>query len=95
LEVSTYGAITRVITSVANNVCGGKLLVKLGGGYDLKVAINSACLITAYLGEYYDYNPPDPYGSPPAEPAWVREQINRLILELKRRLAPYWACFKD
>lgn len=95
LDLSCYPLITDLVVKIAKEVCGGKMLVKLGGGYNVEVAVTSACWITARLAEYYEYQPQDPYGPAPEEPLWVTQRVEQVIAEVKRALCPYWQSLQD
>ena len=93
LDVSCYKAIADMVTGVANEVCAGKMLVEMGGGYDLDVATASSCYVTSRLAEYLEYRVDDPYGEPQEESASVTTSVDRLSSETKRMLSRWWRCF--
>jgi acetoin utilization deacetylase AcuC-like enzyme len=93
LDLACYPQIARLAARVAEEVCGGRMLVELGGGYDVQVAVNSACWITACLAGYEGYQVEDPYGSPGAELPSVTTRVHQVLQEAKRLLSAQWRCF--
>ncbi len=85
LTLDGYYNLARIIQQLADELCGGKTVFCLEGGYNLQVlscAVNATFNI--WLGEnYFD----DPFGLPPetSKP----QGVNELIVEVKRRNGLY------
>lgn len=94
LDIPCYGQMAEVVSGVANELCGGKLLAEIGGGYNIEAGTVASCYVTAKLAEYNDYAPKDPYGEPPAEPETNAVAVEQLISRLKSRLSKWWRCFQ-
>ena len=93
LNIPCYGAIADLVSSTANEVCKGKMLVEMGGGYNLDVATTASCYVTSRLAEYLQYAVSDPYGEPEAEAASVSMAVDRLLSDTKSMLSKRWRCF--
>jgi acetoin utilization deacetylase AcuC-like enzyme len=93
LDVQCYGMMTDLVGRVSGELCAGRLLVEMGGGYDLEVATTASCYVTARLAEDTGYVPEDPYGEPPAESDSDAAAVERQISRLKSALAKWWHCF--
>ncbi|HEX78109.1 MAG TPA: histone deacetylase [Dehalococcoidia bacterium] len=94
IDLSCYSRIARLISEVSEEVCGGRLVVELGGGYDLGVAVNGSCKVTAELVGYEGYEVDDPYGIPGPEPAHITQRVEKLLEERKATLSRYWKVFR-
>jgi acetoin utilization deacetylase AcuC-like enzyme len=85
LTLDGYYSLTRIIQQLADELCGGKTVFYLEGGYNLKVlscAVNATFYI--WLNEnYFD----DPLGAPPTN--FRPHGVNELIAEIKRRHGLY------
>lgn len=95
LDLKCYPEIASLVSQIANEVCQGKMLVLLGGGYDLEVSARASCAVTARLAEYDEYQVDDPYGAPKPEPQELSQQVDSVIAEVKKTQAPYWRCFNE
>lgn len=93
LSILCYRQVTDLVIQVANEVCEGRILVHMGGGYNLEVAALSCCYVTARLAEYFEYEVKDPYGEPEEEPVGIANEIDRVLSEIKGRLKRSWRCF--
>jgi acetoin utilization deacetylase AcuC-like enzyme len=85
LTLDGYYYITRTIKALADELCGGKCVYCLEGGYNLKVLSNAINFtFNLWLGEKYN---DDPFGPPPhdIEPHGVDD----IIAEVKRRHGLY------
>ena len=85
LTLDGYYNMTRSIQQLADELCGGKTVFYLEGGYNLKVlccAVNATFNI--WLGEnYFD----DPFGLPPDN--FKPQGLNEIIAEVKKRHGLY------
>jgi len=93
LNIPCYGAITDAVSRAANEVCQGKMLVEMGGGYNLDVATAASCYVTSMLAEYLHYTVNDPYGEPEEESASISATVDQLLSQSKRILSKWWKCF--
>ncbi len=93
IDLPCYPKIAKVISNVANELCGGKLLVELGGGYDLKVADSSSYSITLTLAEYDDFHLDDPYGTR-QESDQIAERVESILTRVREVQAKYWRSFQ-
>ena len=85
LTLDGYYYITRIIQQLADELCGGRMVFCLEGGYNLRVlssAVNATFNI--WLGEkHFD----DPLGPPPHD---IKPHgVNELIIEVKKRCGLY------
>lgn len=93
IDLPCYPRIARVISDLANELCGGKLLVELGGGYDLKVAASSSYSVTLALTEYDDFEIDDPYGTK-EESTQLAKSVESVISQVKNIQSKYWRSFR-
>ena len=93
LDIPCYGQMTELVSRVSNELCAGRLLVEMGGGYNLEAATAASCFVTARLAEDTVYAPEDPYGKSPAESDSDAAAVERLISRLKNTLRKWWRCF--
>lgn len=78
LSLTGYAALARTVQALAGELCGGRLVVALEGGYDLDVLAH-AVLNTLRILESPASPISDPFG-----PAPVRERsVDRLVAELR------------
>jgi len=84
--------LSRLIAKVSEEVCGGKLVMMIGSGYN--PAVLPLCwyaLIAGAVGlESIEVTEPYP---PPKESAWVKRKAEEALRNLKRTLGKYWRCF--
>ncbi|MHB8515926.1 MAG: histone deacetylase family protein [Dehalococcoidia bacterium] len=79
LSVDGYGALVAMLIAAARELCGGRLLIALEGGYDL-VALPWCVRRTVEL-LLGDEPSPDPLGSVPSRPA---SDLDDVIAEVRR-----------
>jgi acetoin utilization protein AcuC len=94
LSLTTDGflRLSMLIREVADRVCGGRLILVPGSGYNPKVL--PACwyaLVAGVAG--IEQISVDEVGVPPKEPTHVRGVVEKTVDELKRLLRRHWACF--
>jgi acetoin utilization protein AcuC len=93
LTVKGFFSISRLIRETADKVCGGKLVLMPGSGYNPKVLpICWYALVTGVVG-LKEINVKDPY-NPPEEPSFCRKKVESTIDELESSLKKKWACFR-
>ena len=90
LGLGCYGQITKLVSEVANQVCGGRLLGVVSGGRNLTIGPVIDCVITAGLAEYEGLALEDPFGAPPPEPPQVARAVSETLYKVSRLLSPYW-----
>ncbi|MEM3536392.1 MAG: histone deacetylase [Candidatus Bathyarchaeia archaeon] len=93
LTVRGFFEISRLIRETADKVCGGKLVLMPGSGYNPTVLPSCwYALVAGAIGlEKIDVK--DPY-DPPSEPASCMEKVKGTVDELKGLLKKKWACFR-
>ncbi len=79
---SGFATMTRLLMDAAEELCGGKLLFALEGGYDLSGLTNSVKAVVLQLRKTPLYAP-DVKGGPSG-------QIERTIQQVKKTIEPYW-----
>lgn len=92
LTVNGFFRLSKTIRETADKVCGGRLVLMPGSGYNLTVLPSCwYALVAGMVGlekidikEHYD---------PPKEPADCRRKVENTIHELKRFLNRHWLCF--
>ena len=84
--------ISQTIRETADKVCGGKLILIPGSGYNPEVLpLCWYALIAGVIGrEEIDI---EEHYLPPKEPAHCRETVEKTINDLKMRLSKKWMCF--
>lgn len=92
LTVKGFFDISRLIRKTADTVCGGKLILIPGSGYNPNILpLCWYALAAGILGlKEIDIEEPE---KPPKEPAQCRRTLEKTIDELKRSLRSYWTCF--
>jgi acetoin utilization deacetylase AcuC-like enzyme len=95
LTMAFYPELTNEVLKIADEVCGGRILIRLGGGYNVKAAVNAFYLVTACAAGMEKLNIED-VATPPTGKAssWITRQVDSTLTQLKRILSKYWACFK-
>jgi len=93
LTVKGFFDISRVIRATADRVCGGKLVLMPGSGYNPKVLPLCWYALVAGVVGLKEINVKDPY-NPPQEPPFCRKKVESTIDELKSLLKKKWACFR-
>ncbi|MEM3551463.1 MAG: histone deacetylase, partial [Candidatus Bathyarchaeia archaeon] len=92
LTAKGFFKISRLIKETAEKVCGGKMVLIPGSGYNPKVLpICWYALIAGALGlEGIDLKDPYP---PPLEPPFCMKMAIDVVEELKKMLKKKWKCF--
>jgi acetoin utilization protein AcuC len=93
LTVNGFFKLSQTIAGVAEKVCGGKLVLMPGSGYNPTVLPPSWYALTAGVVGLKKIDVGDPY-VPPVEPEWCRRRVRKTFTELKRVLKKYWRCFR-
>jgi acetoin utilization protein AcuC len=93
LTVKGFFDISRMIRATADKVCGGKLVLMPGSGYNPKVLPLCWYALVAGVVGLKVINAKDPY-NPPEEPPFCRKKVKNTINELKSLLKKKWTCFR-
>jgi len=93
LTVNGFLKLASTIAGVAEKVCGGKLILMPGSGYNPTVLPPCWYALTAGVIGLGKIDVGDPY-APPAEPEWCRRRVRKTLTELKRILKRHWHCFR-
>jgi acetoin utilization protein AcuC len=92
LTVNGFFELSQLIRKTAERVCGGKMVLVPGSGYNPKVL--PACwyaLVSGVVG-LEKIRVEDPH-APPEEPVECRKTVEKTLDELKRLLRKHWSCF--
>ena len=92
LTVKGFFDVSRLIKETADRVCGGKLVLMPGSGYNPKVLPLCWYALVAGVIDLKEIKVEDPY-NPPKEPSQCRRTVEKTIDELKRLLRRHWSCF--
>ena len=92
LTVKGFFEISRLVRETAERVCGGKMVLMPGSGYNPNVLPLCWYALVAGVVGLKEINVKDPY-SPPKEPPQCRRVVEKTIDELKRLLRRHWSCF--
>ncbi len=92
LSVSGFFKISRTISAVAEKVCGGKVILMPGSGYNPAVLPQCWYALAAGIVDLKTIDAADPY-TPPVEPSFVRPKVKETLANLKRTLKNHWTCF--
>jgi acetoin utilization protein AcuC len=93
LTVKGFFNISSLIRTTADKVCGGKLVLIPGSGYNPKVLPRCWYALVAGVVGLKEINIKDPY-NPPQEPPFCRKKVESTIGELKSLLKKKWTCFR-
>jgi acetoin utilization deacetylase AcuC-like enzyme len=86
LTAGTYREVMKTAMQLANDLCGGKLVVTLEGGYSLEALPRCILSVLSQLSEI-NMEVSDPQPSPDER---VTDYVDRLIKEVKRIQSNYW-----
>ncbi|MEM3627421.1 MAG: histone deacetylase [Candidatus Bathyarchaeia archaeon] len=92
LTVKGFFEVSRLIKETAEKVCGGRLILMPGSGYNPKVLPLCWYSLIAGVVSLKEINIKDPY-NPPVEPPSCRRRVEKTLDELKRLLRKHWSCF--
>jgi acetoin utilization protein AcuC len=93
LTVRGFFALSCLIRETADKVCGGKLVLMPGSGYNPKVLPPCWYALVAGVVGLREINVRDPY-NPPQEPPPCRKKVESTVNELKSLLKRKWNCFR-
>jgi acetoin utilization protein AcuC len=92
LTVKGFFEVAELIRETADKVCGGKLVLIPGSGYNPKVLPPCWYALVAGVVGLREVNVEDPY-PPPKEPPQCRRTVEKTVDELERLLRKRWSCF--
>jgi acetoin utilization protein AcuC len=93
LTVKGFFHLSRVIKETADEVCGGRVVLMPGSGYNPTVLPLCWYALVAGVVGLKEINVKDPYNAP-IEPPHCRNLVKDTINTLKKLLEKKWACFK-
>jgi acetoin utilization deacetylase AcuC-like enzyme len=93
LTVKGFFSISRLIRATADKVCGGKLVLMPGSGYNPKVLPLCWYALVAGVVGLGEINVKDSH-NPPEEPTYCRKKVENTISELRSLLKKKWKCFR-
>ena len=93
LTVKGFFDLSKLIVNVAEEVCGGKVVLLIGSGYNPRVLPLCWYALAAGVAGVEKIGVTEP-SEPPVEPPWCRERVNATIKELRQILKKYWKCFR-
>ena len=93
LTAKGFFALSSLIRESANKVCGGRLVMLVGSGYNPKVLPLCWYALVAGAVGLPSFELKEPY-APPVEPPFVRKKVEGVIEELKSLLKNWWTCFR-
>ena len=93
LTVKGFFSLSRVIKETADEVCGGKIVLMPGSGYNPTVLPPCWYALVAGAVGLEEINVKDPY-DPPTEPPHCRSVVENTVDRLKSLLKKNWACFR-
>jgi acetoin utilization protein AcuC len=92
LTAKGFFNVSSLIRTTADNVCGGKLVLIPGSGYNPKVLPLCWYALVAGVVGLKDVDVKES-SAPPEEPPQCRRTVERTLDELKRLLRKYWSSF--
>lgn len=93
LTVKDFFDLSRLIANVAEEVCGGRVVLLVGSGYNPRVLPLCWYALAAGVAGVEKIRVTD-LSEPPVEPPWCRERVEATVKELSQILKKYWACFR-
>ena len=93
LTVKGFFNISKTLTGVAEKVCGGRIVLMPGSGYNPAVLPLCWYALSAGVVGLEKIDVADPY-APPVESSFTRPKVEETLAMLKKLLKPYWKCFR-
>lgn len=93
LTVKGFFAISRLVRETADKVCGGRLVLMIGSGYNPAVLPLCWYALASGIFGFEEINVKEPYEQP-VEPSYCRDKVEEVIDELKGLLRKEWKCFR-
>lgn len=92
LTVKGFFNLSHLVHQTADRVCGGKLVLIPGSGYNSQILPLCWYALAAGTIGLKEIDLEEP-GEPPREPPQCRRTVEKTLDELKRLLRNHWACF--
>lgn len=92
LTVKGFFELTRVVRQTADRVCGGRVVLIPGSGYNPEILPFCWYALIVGAAGFADIDLTDPYPAP-TEPAHCRREVERTVDEVRRLLRKRWICF--
>ncbi len=92
LTVEGFFSLSKLLAGVAKDVCGGKLVLLIGSGYNPEVLPRCWYALAAGVADLDSIGLVD-NAEPPVEPPWCSERVRATLAKLKLALRDYWKCF--
>lgn len=93
LTVDGFFNLSKLIVNIAEETCGGKLVLLVGSGYNPAVLPSCWYALAAGVAGVEKIEVTDP-SEPLVEPPWCRERVEATVKELRQNLREHWKCFK-
>jgi len=93
LTVNGFFRLSQTVVSVAEKVCGGKIVLMVGSGYNPEVLPPCWYALAAGVVGLEKIDVKEPY-TPPVEPEYCHRIVTKTLTELKQILKKYWRCFR-
>ncbi|RLI21164.1 hypothetical protein DRO54_04460 [Candidatus Bathyarchaeota archaeon] len=93
LSVNGFYKLSRMLAELSERVCGGKLALMVGSGYNPEVLPVCWYALTAGAFGFESLDVSDPYPAP-AESPWATRKVEENLRRLKAILGKYWRCFR-
>ncbi len=93
LTAKGFFALSSLVRETADKICGGRLVMLVGSGYNPKVLPLCWYALVAGAVGLQNFDLREPY-APPTEPPFVRKKVEGVIEELKSLLKERWTCFR-
>jgi len=91
--VKGFFNISKTLTGVAEKVCGGRIVLMPGSGYNPAVLPLCWYALSAGVVGLERIDVTDPYPSP-GESSYTRPKVEETLAALKKLLKPHWECFR-
>jgi acetoin utilization protein AcuC len=93
LTIAGFFDLSRLIAGTADKICGGKVALLVGSGYNPVVLPACWYALAAGMVGLDAINVKEPYNIP-TEPEYCRKGVDGTLAELKGLLKDYWHCFQ-
>lgn len=95
LTAKGFFKLARLISQVSDEVCGGKVVLLIGSGYNIQVLPYCWYALVAGITELeVNEDAIEDYYPAPLNPWQNMERVKSIISKLKSLLGEYWSCFK-
>lgn len=87
LTMKAYLEISKLVALKADEVCGGRLMLELAGGYDVEATSKAFYIATSVMAGEVDVDASD---REPSSDSWTSQRVRGVVEEVKKTLTPYW-----